>query len=370
MERGDDDEDDKTPPGEAKGPLPPPPIPLLRRLRGRFTNLLPALIWVAALAGAASLYQTEATHGDVFAFAEVDEVAVTPEIDGVIATEPLEIGQEIKLGEVAATLQTKEIDERIRLARADLEQLPVRLGEALRLELVGSAGDSRLTTFGQDGQRIKVAHEKLSAQQETDRAALAAIGPQLARLKDLVDKKLIPAESMNDLVLKKAILEKTIAARSELIKSSKGRLDVWASEETRLAELRIGELERERAKYRLDAPASGTVELILHHPGEFVIAGTPIAQIQVRRPGRMVAFIADPLIPKIHPGVTATLRVRERPGTSIEARVLSVGPRIEEVPIRLRFVPTVVQWGRRIVLEIPVEKDPLPGEVYSVRFHP
>jgi hypothetical protein len=84
----------------------------------------------------------------------------------------------------------------------------------------------------------------------------------------------------------------------------------------------------------------------------------------------MVAFIAGPLVPKVRIGTTATLRVRERPAAAIEGKVVSVGPRIEEVPIQLRFVPTVLQWGRRVVIEIPTGSEPLPGEVHSVRFHP
>lgn len=374
MARGDDEDDDakegaRPEPAKA-GPLPPPPLPIWRRLRGRAATLVPALIWLGALAGAVGLYQTEATHGDVFAYAEIIEVAVTPEIDGVLATAPMEVGQEIKGGEVVATLDTKDLDEKIRLAKADRDALPLRLGEALRLELVGSEADGRLTTFGQDGQRIKVTAEKLAAQQEADRAAVSAIGPQIARLKELVDKKLIPAEDMNSLVLKKAILEKKIVARAELIKQSKNRLEVWAGEETRIGELRVTELERARGKYQLPAPTAGIVEAILHRPGEFVPAGTPVATIMVPRPGRMVAFIADPLVPKIKVGTPATLRVRERPGSAIDGKVVSVGPRIEEVPVQLRFVPTVVQWGRRVVIEIPGGATPLPGEVHSVRFHP
>lgn len=372
MARADQDKDRASEPGpgaEAR-PLPPPPIPIARRLRNRLSTLVPALTWVGALVGVVALYQTEATHGDVFAFAEVVEVAVTPQIDGVLATEPLEIGQEVKPGEQVAALSTSDIDEKIRLAKIDLEKLPVRLREALRLELVGSETDGRLTTFGQDGQRIKAMQEQLSAQQEADRAAIAAISPQIARLRELVDKRLIPAEDMNELVLKKAILEKQVIARAELIKQSKNRLDIWAGEETRIGELRLFELEKSRDKYRLLAPAAGRIDVILHHAGEFVAAGTPVAQIQIQRAGRMVAFIADALVPKVRVGTTATLRVRERPAAAIEGKVVSVGPRIEEVPIQLRFVPTVLQWGRRVVIEIPTGSEPLPGEVHSVRFHP
>ena len=352
------------------GPLPPPPLPIWRRLRGRAASLVPALIWLGALAGAVGLYQTEATHGDVFAYAEVIDVSVTPEIDGVLATSPLEVGYTVTSGEVVATLSMRELDEKIRLAKADLEALPVRLREALRLELVGSEADGKLTTFGQDGQRIKAMADKLSADQEADRAAISAIGPQIVRLKELVDKKLIPAEDMNSLVLKKAILEKKITARAELIKQSKNRLDIWAVEETRLSELRLAELERARGKYQLPAPTSGTITAILHRPGEFVTAGTPVATVQVQRPGRMVAFIAGPLVPKIHIGTPATLRVRERPATSVDGKVVGFGPRIEAVPVRLRFVPTVEQWGRRVVIELSDGTSPLPGEVHSVRFHP
>ena len=45
------------------------------------------------------------------------------------------------------------------------------------------------------------------------------------------------------------------------------------------------------------------------------------------------------------------------------------GPRIEQVPLRLRAIPTIPQWGRLITIEVEKSHEPLPGEIYDVRFH-
>ena len=42
----------------------------------------------------------------------------------------------------------------------------MRIASSSCLEMIGSETDGRLTTFGQDGQRIKQTSEKLAAQQE------------------------------------------------------------------------------------------------------------------------------------------------------------------------------------------------------------
>jgi hypothetical protein len=64
------------------------------------------------------------------------------------------------------------------------------------------------------------------------------------------------------------------------------------------------------------------------------------------------------------------LRPRDHGGPSIKGRVIAVGPRIEQVPMRLRFIPTVQQWGRLVTIFVGEEADLLPGEIYDVRFEP
>ena len=131
----------------------------------------------------------------------------------------------------------------------------------------------------------------------------------------------------------------------------------------------MAELELERKKYQITAPVSGSVNLISARVGEWRAAGAEIIEIVVPRPNRLTAYVTDRQVPVVTPGTPATLRPRDRSGQALEGRVIQVGPRIEQVPVRLRSIPTIAQWGRLVTIQVEKHGEPLPGEIYDVRFH-
>ena len=55
------------------------------------------------------------------------------------------------------------------------------------------------------------------------------------------------------------------------------------------------------------------------------------------------------------------------PSQIAQSRVLSIGPTIELMPQRLWRSPTIPQWGRSVVIEVPAGLAVIPGELVGIR---
>ena len=371
----------------------PPPIPLRRRLGRGLQALWPLTAWLGAVAAAGWLYFGESWRGHALAYDDIQEVKVSPAVAGRLATFPVEQGARIAAGQLIATLDSSDLDARIRLAKTEIARLKTRVDaerEALRLEIADRRSQAvvRRISYDSEGRRLRGDLEKLATEQAGDRAEAESFAPQIDRLKPLLEGKLITADRLEDLVRKKTVLEQRIAARNDALRETRKELASWAtlepeklaelSVETRLLpfelelrtqEAKVAELELDRAKYRVLSPVSGSIHVISTRPGEWCSVGQELAQVVVPRPGCLTAYLTDRQIPVVTVGTRATLRPRDRSGQALEGRVTMVGVRIEQVPLRLRSIPTIAQWGRLVTITVDSSSEPLPGEIYDVRFH-
>jgi HlyD family secretion protein len=374
-------------------PPPPPRIPLIPRV-GRFLlRLWPFVAWCGALAAAVWLYFGESWHGHALAFDDIQEVKISSSIAGRLSTLSVEQGQKIQEGALIATLDATDLDARIRLAKAEVERQKTRVDaerEALKLEAQDRRAQfaARRNSYESEGRRLRGEAEKLATEQAVDEADLTALTPQIARLQPLLENKLVTADRLEDLVRKRDVLKRRIAARTEAIRGTKEELAAWErlepeklpdpgldarllpfELELRAQELRVAELELDRKKYQITAPVSGSINLVSARPGEWRAPGAEIVEIVVPKPGHLTAYVTDRQVPAVTPGTLATLRPRDRSGKPLEGKVTQVGPRIEQVPQRLRSIPTIAQWGRLVTIQVDTTVEPLPGEIYDVRFH-
>jgi multidrug efflux system membrane fusion protein len=273
-----------TPPSPNPEPPAPPPIPASRRLARLAWRLWPFVAWCGALAAAVGLYFSEAGHGHALAVEDVQEIRVSADVAGRLATLHVNSGQAVRAGDLVATLDSKDLEARIRFAKAEIERSRAR---------IAAERDARMP-----------------------------------------DARLLPLEL-----------------------------------ELKSQEARAAELEREREHYRISAPVSGSIDLIAARPGEWRVAGAEIVQIVVPRPDRMTSYVTDRQIPVVTVGTRATLRPRDHGGPALEGSVVAVAPRIDQIPLRLRAIATQPQWGRQITIQVTVAGQPIPGEIYDVRFH-
>jgi multidrug resistance efflux pump len=373
-------------------PPPPPRIPLIPRFGRILLGLWPFVAWCAAAAAAAWLYFGESWHGHALAFDDIQEVKVSSSVAGRLSTLSVEQGQKIQEGALIATLDAADLDARIRLAKAEVERQRTRVDaerEALKLEAQDrrAQSEARRNAYEREGRRLRGEAERLAAEQAVDEADLGALAPQIARLQPLLDNKLITADRLEDLIRKRDVLNRRIVARTDAVRGAKEELAAWEKLEPeklpdpgldarllpfelelRAQELKVAELELDRKKYQITAPVSGSVNLVSARAGEWRAPGVEIIEIVVPKPGHLTAYVTDRQVPAVTPGTLATLRPRDRSGKALEGKVTQVGPRIEQVPLRLRSIPTIAQWGRLVTIQVEQAAEPLPGEIYDVRF--
>jgi multidrug resistance efflux pump len=320
-------------------------------------------------------------------------VNVSPAVAGRLATLVVDLGQKVEEGDVIATLDTTDVDARERRARTELERLKTRVAaqrEALRLEQEERRGQAsaRRTSYEAEGSRLRSLIEKLNTEQAADQAEAASLEPQIERLKPLVERKLLTADRLETKLQERAVLAKRVASRADALRSAGEELSAWMrrepekSSETNLEaliqpyelelrgqEARLAELELEREKHRITAPVSGSVNQISARAGEWRAAGAPIVEIVVPGGNRIIAYVTDRQVPAVLVGTPATLRPHDHGGSTISGKVVVTGPRIQQVPLRLRAIPTIPQWGRLVTIEVEKSQEALPGEIYDVRFH-
>src|SRR6185503_16996976 len=211
----------------------PPPIPVFRRAGRGLKALWPFTAWCGAVAVAGWLYFGESWRGHALAYDDIQEVKVSPSVAGRLATLEIEQGRKIVEGDLVATLDSSDLEARIRLARTEIARLKTRVDaerEALRVELQDRRSQAivRRISYESEGRRLRGDLEKLVTEQSGDRAEADSFAPQIDRLQPLLEGKLITADRLEDMLRKRSVLEQRIAARDEAIRDNRKELAAWA----------------------------------------------------------------------------------------------------------------------------------------------
>ena len=355
-------------------PKKPPRVPWLRR-GGRIAGrTIPAFVWLTAAGGAVWLYTSNGAHGQALAYSEMVHHDLTPQMSGKLLTLTLEIGQIVHEGDVVATMDTQDVDNKMAPLKAQIQGLEARVKARRDRQHVVEKDPRDIAVAaalcGASPDRVLVQIDVLSTDQSSDRGESEAIESQLARLGPLLEQHMVTAERLDDMHTRRSILAKRIDGRGKELQRLEGCVDLSAEVELKLQRIVLEGLEHERLKGQVIAPVSGTIESVLHRQGEWLQAGAQIGEIVVPRPNRIIAYITDRQVSVVKLGMKASVTTRGHEGPSLRGGVIALGGRIEQVPLRLRFLPTIAQWGRLVTIEVEAPGAAIPGEIYSVSFKP
>jgi multidrug resistance efflux pump len=140
-------------------------------------------------------------------------------------------------------------------------------------------------------------------------------------------------------------------------------------------EEKIKIFEQKMKPLQLLAPFSGIITAVLHHPGEQILPGQPLALVTSRDSARIIGYLPPgfPIQPRL--GMKVEIRTRSLKRLKACGKVTGVGPHLETVtntfvqPILVR--PTVVQpLARPISISLPAELKLLPGEPVDLTLRP
>ena len=287
------------------------------------------------------------------AYAESIEHAISSTTTGRITAVKVQLGQQVKQGDVLFTLD----DRAVRLER-----------ERVKAEVAQLEADLAAQTTIQKGQITETALRSSSAlaDEQAARADLASLKTELDRVERLRAEKLVDAATEAEVrrnyqaaAARVAVFERRKAQLPELYKATN---TIDAQADARVAPFReaikakqavLAQLDFQVEQFEVRAPVDGIVSLLVHPEGDVVPSGTEVLRLVRGRPGHLVATVPEERARGIAPGLALTVRAsRGLWSEKLKGTVVEVGPSVEQLPLRSWLSPSWPRWGRRAVIRV------------------
>jgi len=235
--------------------------------------------------------------------ASIDQARVSSEVAGMVREVPVNLGQEVKAGQVLVRLDPRELEIALRRAESQLRQTEAQLGI--------------------DGVKVKepppdedIAAVRTAAANRDDARA------QLARATRLRSRNLLAQADLDTAETRVKVTDAAYQAALENVHSLK------ASLQDRRAAFELAQKKLEDALIR--APVAGSVSERLAQPGEFIRENTPVIALVQLNPLKVVTGIQEKYAGIIRPGLTVQFRVESFPDRLFEGKVEFVSPSVDQ----------------------------------------
>ncbi len=357
-----------------KPDLKPIPIPWSGRWRRVRFQLLPLVVFAAAVAGVTHLWQDD--RGTAIAQGEVDSIfseVASPET-GSLAEILVERFGWVEEGEVVGRVLVSPPE----VVTASLAVLMAEI-ELARLGWIDPVLDQQRNLL----QRESLQHDYLA---ERTALALARVRlPQaereLERAARLFERNMIPENEYDRARVEVELLQAETENRRGLVETMEQSLQRLrpgseAGDESAdalratlaLQKERLTLLEAELRPLVLRSPIAGMVTDIHRQNGELIRAGEPVLTVRSPRAGSVTAYLRQPLRAEPEVGMAVEIVSRRGDGARVNARIAAVGPQMQELPTVLHR-----PWFRGMETGLPIRVDVtgelslLPGEVVDVQ---
>ncbi|MFA9460200.1 efflux RND transporter periplasmic adaptor subunit [Thiohalorhabdus methylotrophus] len=283
--------------------------------------LLPLLLLGAAGGGLYWYLQTPESgqNGPITLYGDVDirEAELAFPLSARIARVPVEEGDRVKAGDLLAVLDRERLRQAAAEARGRME--------AAKAELEALEAGSRPA-------EIRRARAETEAAEATANLARQA----LERLRNLADERFVPQQRLDDAEAELAASRARLrAARQSLALLEEGprKEDIRAARaRSRATEAEYRRRRKELADARLQAPAAGIIRNRLMEPGEVATPQTPVLTLARRDRIWVRAFLPEPQLGRVRPGMAAEIHTDTYPDRSFPARVGHISPTAEFTP--------------------------------------
>lgn len=134
--------------------------------------------------------------------------------------------------------------------------------------------------------------------------------------------------------------------------------------DTRLEQvaLELTELAREEDALLLKAPVAGVIGRVNFVPGEQASARETLVNIYRQHPDQVTTYIPEGQLSSLRLGDSLVVRSVQDQDYFITGRIIGLGNKIRELPMRMRRDPAVQAWGREVLLRIPENNGLMQGE--------
>jgi HlyD family secretion protein len=311
-------------------------------------RIIVVVVLVAAAISAWALYayvyvpRERARNANLVLFGNVDvrEVNLAFKLPGRIATLAVDEGDRATAGQVIATLDRRYFDDDLRIARAkeaaqdaNLAKLehgsrPEEIEQArANVALARSAVEINQVTLDRQAALRK---QSVVSQQSYD-TALAALHQSQAQLA----------------FAQQALRLAEVGPRAEDIAAAKAQVA--------LEQANVGVAERNLGDAALLAPANGTITTRVREPGAIVNAGETVFTLTLDAPVWVRAYVSEPDLGRIHPGMVATVTTDTPGAKSYRGTVGFIAPVAEFTPksVETPELRTDLVYRLRVIIAEP-----------------
>jgi len=232
-----------------------------------------------------------------------DQARVSSEVAGIIRDVPVQLGTEVRAGDLLVRLEPRELQLALDRAEGQLRQIEAQLGidhsQAQRPPSDEQIASVRQAMANRDDARNTFKR----AQQLHDRGLMSQVDF------DTADTRMKIAEANYE-----AAVDNIQALKATL----QDRRAAWELAQKKLNDASI------------KAPVAGAVSERLVQPGEFIRENTPVATIVQLNPLKLKTAIQEKYAGSIHPSQSVAFAVEAFPGRTFAGNVAYVGPAVDQ----------------------------------------
>jgi HlyD family secretion protein len=314
----------------------------------RAIRILLALAVVAGIAGFAYwfywLRPEETRNARLVLYGNVDirQVDLGFRVAGRIAEMRFEEGDVVTAGQVMAVLDKRPFEDDVRLAEADVAAQTATLEKY-------EAG-SRPAEIAQA--RALVAERKATL----DNAVLV-----LKRQEELVKRGNVSQQAYDNALAQKneaqAQLQSARAALELAVEGFRKEDIAAARANLQMAEARLASAETNLADTAIAAPADGVILTRIQEPGAIVAAGAPVYTLSLRNPVWVRAYVREPDLGRVHPGMRALVTTDTAPQHPYHGHIGFISPVAEFTPktVETTALRTDLVYRLRVIVDDPDE---------------
>lgn len=293
-----------------------------------------------------------------FGSAETEPLVLHIEEDVMVKEVLVAAGRQVRQGDTLALLYRMELDRELANIASDQSRLSSDLAssiELLRQEratirakaaaqmAVLEAEINKIKARDSIDERVKSAvYAGLKIDQTASQAAIAVLRKEMEMVRDVMEKEL------NEL----AAEEKNNTRRFET--------------ESKNAAQRIDLQNMERRRLMLLAPVDGYVDQVNINAGTPMPAFRDMLRIYPLRPAKVIGFIHETADIPFRIGDSVGLVSGVRPDKLVRGQITAVGPKLVELPLRLRKFAELRAWGREVIISLPPDNPYYIGERITI----
>jgi multidrug efflux pump subunit AcrA (membrane-fusion protein) len=232
-----------------------------------------------------------------------DQARVSSEVAGIVREVLVELGHEVKPGQVLVKLEPRELELALRQSEGLLRQTEAQLGM-----------DGSLRSNPPPDEEISIIRTAV-ANRDDARA-------QAARASQLLRQGLLTQADYDTTQTRLKVTDAAYQAALEQVRSLKATLQQRRAA-VELAQKKLGDAV-------IRAPIDGSVAERLVQPGEFIRENTPVVTIVQVNPLKLKTAIQEKYAALVHPGLAAEFNVESVPNEVFRGRIAYVSPSVDQ----------------------------------------